>query len=87
MSESVGAMLRDHHADETTPELATTMAILRIADGLAHEERIGFTCHHEPEAQVKTADVTLLGLQDRWTDLVVSLREHVIQAIEQMRAF
>lgn len=59
----VQELMECHHRPIDDAEPTTSMAIVRLADAIAHELRIGYEVDHAPTAQILAVDLGMLG----WT--------------------
>ncbi len=84
LSPLVQDVLRHHHGTASSEESRAAVAVVRIADAVAHELGVGFQSGLARTAPVSEADLAAAGLDSAtWTELRATLDETVQTALTE----
>ncbi len=85
LSSIVQDCLRHHHDSEEPEEMAVHVAVIRLADALAHELGIGYADDHCPPSTFRPEDKVAIGLNDvQWLDARENIEEVVRSCVSEM---
>jgi len=80
LSPLVSIVIDRHHGSDCTPEFERHVSIVRLADGVAHDEGIGYAAAAPSQASIDDADLRVLDLTpDEWEPV----REQLIEAMHK----
>jgi putative nucleotidyltransferase with HDIG domain len=84
LSQEVQEVIKAHH-DDGVQTSAPSLAVVRLADAVAHERGIGYLPERAPAAVVQSADLAVLGLTpESWATLRDELAAAMDEAVSSL---
>ena len=88
LGDLIGDCLRHHHEPGELSENEMALAVVRIADALAHELGYGYRSGAAPEAIYQARDLKTLGLDEgRWQETHSRLAQEIREVMESQAVF
>ena len=76
----VSIVIDRHHGSDCEPEYERYVSVVRLADGVAHDEGIGYSAALTPQGSIDPADLQVLDFTpDEWEPV----REQLLEAMQQ----